>query len=269
MPKTVAFLGGVCHTESINLPSERMISMKLTILGMNGPFPAPGGACSGYLLQTESAAIQLDCGCGVLPSLLNITPVSSLTALVLSHWHNDHCSDVLSMIYLTESHLAAHPDQPLHVYGPVDEASPVRKAVQTTPGMVLHDVAPGDVLTLGDVQLTAYPARHPVPAVMYRITDGQHTLCYTGDTNTQAILPDYARNADLLLADGLFAEATWAEGKPHLSAALCAQLAKEANVGKLIVTHLNPQTDHSVLLHEAQAIFPDVVLAERGMTCQL
>lgn len=246
-----------------------MICMKLTILGMNGPFPAPQGACSGYLLQSGSTAIQLDCGCGILPALTAEMPLSSLNAVVLSHWHNDHCSDVLSMIYMAEDHLRTHPDQPMQVYGPVDENSPVRKAVQATPGMVLHDIKPGDVLTIGELTLRVYPARHPVPAVMLRIQDGCRTLCYTGDTNTQDILVDYAAGADLLLADGLFAAETWGEGKPHLSAALCAQLSADAGVGRLIVTHLNPNTDHDVLLREAQAIFPNTVLACRGMTCQL
>ena len=28
--------------------------MKLTILGNNGPYPCAGGACSGYLLSSDS-----------------------------------------------------------------------------------------------------------------------------------------------------------------------------------------------------------------------
>lgn len=37
--------------------------MKLTVLGNNGPYPAPGCACSGYSLQSDSGAtsILLDC----------------------------------------------------------------------------------------------------------------------------------------------------------------------------------------------------------------
>ena len=40
--------------------------MELTVLGMNGPFPAPGSGCSGYLLTAGNTAIQLDLGCGTL-----------------------------------------------------------------------------------------------------------------------------------------------------------------------------------------------------------
>ena len=38
--------------------------MRLTVLGCNGPYPAPEGACSGYLVEAEGAALQLDLGSG-------------------------------------------------------------------------------------------------------------------------------------------------------------------------------------------------------------
>ena len=31
--------------------------MKLTILGNNGPYPAAGGACSGYLLRAGNTCV--------------------------------------------------------------------------------------------------------------------------------------------------------------------------------------------------------------------
>lgn len=236
--------------------------MKLTILGMNGPFPAPGGATSGYLVTAEDTALALDMGSGCLAQLTARVAPEKLTALLLSHWHYDHCSDVLPLIFRLE----ACAQQPLHLYAPADEGSLVRKAVQQCAKIVLHDVAPGDVLPLGCVTVTAFPARHPVPALMYRITGGARTLCYTGDTNTVDGLADFAQGADLLLADGLFPAAAWAEGKPHLSAAHCAQLAQDAGAKKLVITHLNPTIDPETLLKEARAIRIDSLLARIGDT---
>ena len=235
--------------------------MKLTILGMNGPFPAPGGATSGYLVMSGNAAIALDLGSGCLAQLTARIAPENLTALVLSHWHYDHCADVLPLIFRLE----ACSQQPLHMYSPVDESSLVRQAVQKCAKIVLHDVAPGDAIDLGGLTITAFSARHPVPALMYRIADGSgKTLCYTGDTNTVAGLTDFARDADLLLADGLFPSAAWAEGKPHLSAAHCAQLAQDANAKQLVITHLNPTIDPETLLKEARAIRTDSRLARIG-----
>lgn len=236
--------------------------MELTVLGMNGPFPAPGGATSGYLLAEGETRVQLDLGSGTLARLTGLTAPETLTALVLSHWHYDHCSDVLPLIFRLE----ALAEQPLHVYAPVDEQSLVRRAVQGCAKMVLHDVAPGDSVKLGEVTLTAYQARHPVPALMYRMTSERRTLCYTGDTNTVDGLEDFARGADLLLADGLFPQAVWSEEKPHLSAVLAAKLAADARVKRLVITHLNPQIDPIGLISEARAIRPDVLRARSGDT---
>ena len=234
--------------------------MRLTILGMNGPFPAPGGATSGYFLSAGESHIALDLGSGCLSRLTALTPPEELTALLLTHWHYDHCADVLPMIYRLEA-CATHP---LHIYAPVDESSLVRKAVQGCGKIVLHDIAPGEIFQAGEVQVTAFAARHPVPAVMYRMEQSGKVFCYTGDTNTVEGLADFAEGADFLLADGLFTNDTWAEGKPHLSASLVAQLAKNAEVRRFVITHLNPAIDPETLLREARAIRTDALMAKAG-----
>ncbi|MGN0779667.1 MAG: MBL fold metallo-hydrolase [Aristaeellaceae bacterium] len=232
--------------------------MKLTVLGLSGLYPTPDGATSGYLVQAGKDCIQLDLGSGVLAALTRYTAPESLTALVLSHWHYDHACDVLPLLYRLEA-----TGSTLDVYAPVDEASPIRQAVLHSKAVRLHDIAGGDTVTLGDTVMQVYTARHPVPAVMLRLTHSGRVLCYTGDTNTVDGLTDFARHADLLLADGLFPAAMWAENKPHLSAGHVARLAVEAGVKQVVITHLNPAIDPAGLLKEARAIRPDVTLAER------
>ena len=234
--------------------------MRLTILGMNGPFPAPGGATSGYFLAAGATNIALDLGCGTLARLTALTPPEELTALLLSHWHYDHCSDVLPLIFRLE----ACATKPLHIYAPADENALVRKAVLGCGKIVLHDVHPGETFTVGEMQVTAFAARHPVPAVMYRIEGEGKTFCYTGDTNTVEGLAEFAEHADFLLADGLFTDSTWAESKPHLSAAHVAQLAKDADVRRFVITHLNPAIDPETQLRQARAVRIDALLARAG-----
>ncbi len=235
--------------------------MRLTILGMNGPYPATESACSGYLVTSGDTAIQLDLGTGTLSALTAHLPPESLTALVFSHWHFDHCSDALPLIFRLADHAG---DRPLPVYGPVDDASPIRRALAACPQVALHDLATGDTLQLGTVGLTAFAARHPVPGLMYRLQDGASTLCFTGDTNITSSLPTFAQGADLLLADGLFTDQLWAEGKPHLSARLAAELARDAGAKQLVITHLNPFIDPAALLKEARTAYPKAVLAQCG-----
>lgn len=242
--------------------------MRLTVLGNNGPFPAPGGACSGYLLTWGQGAVQLDLGCGTLPRLTGLLPPEKLDALVLSHWHGDHCSDLLPLLYRMEAQVAQG-GEPLNVYAPVDAQSPVRQAVMASRGAVLHDVAPGDEVTIAGATFAFAAARHPVPAVMVRVAQGGSVLCYTGDTNTCDALPDFVRDADLLLADGLFTRDSWGENKPHLSAALCAEMAVRAGVKQLMITHLHPAIAPAALLEEARAVFPGAVLSHVGDTVVL
>lgn len=237
--------------------------MKLTILGNNGPFPAAEGACSGYLVSCGDTRLQLDMGTGVLAALTARTDPAALTAILMSHWHFDHCSDLLPLMYRAQAAVAAG-RPPIPVYGPRDDRSPVRRIVQEDHCFQLTDVAPGDSLSIGGITVRVGEARHPVTAVMYRLEDGKHSLCYTGDTNTIPGLANFVRGADLLLADGLFTRALWTEQKPHLSAALCGELAAEAGVGQLVVTHLNPNIDPAALLSEARESFPRVTLSRRG-----
>ena len=234
--------------------------MRLTILGNNGPFPAPGGATSGYLLTSGETRICFDLGSGTLSRLTALTPPEELTALVLSHWHYDHCADVLPLIFRLE----ACAQQPLHVYAPVDGNSLVRKAVQACAKIVLHDVQPGDSVLIGGLQVRVHTARHPVPAAMYRVEAEGKVFCYTGDTNTVEGLAEFADHADFLLADGLFTDAAWAEGKPHLSARHVAELAEAAHVRRFVITHLNPAIDPATLLKEARSVRLDAALTAIG-----
>ncbi len=233
--------------------------MELTVLGCNGPFPAPQGATSGYYLTAGNTQIQLDLGCGTLAALTTLTAPEALDALILTHWHYDHASDLLPLTYRLEAL-----GKKLCVYAPADESSLIRQAALHCPMMELHDVAAGDMITIGEVQVRFYAARHPVPAVMLRLSHGGKTLCYTGDTNTVEGLEAFADHADLLLADGLFTDALWAEAKPHLSASLAAQLAQKAQARQLVITHLNPTIDPATLLAQARTVRTDALLAAPG-----
>ena len=230
--------------------------MKLHVLGRSGPFPESGGATSGYLLEAGDTLLQFDLGSGVLARLTALTPPESLSALFLSHWHFDHTSDLPVLLYRL-----AQEKKSLNIYAPADDASVVRKIVAGSPEFILREVAPGDVLSVGSCTVRVGSARHPVPAVGYRVECGGRVFGYTGDTNTLPSLVSFYSGCDLLLADALFPAADWTEQKPHLSAALAAELAAAGGVDRLVLTHLNPGIPPEILLCEAQDRFPRVSLA--------
>lgn len=233
--------------------------MKLHILGVSGPFPAAGGATSGYLVEAGDTLLQLDLGSGVLARLTAKMPPESLSALFLSHWHFDHTADLAVLLYRLEAL-----GRVLPVYAPADESSAVRKIAAAAACFDLRDVSAGDTVTVGSCTVRVGEARHPVPAVGYRVESEGRVLGYTGDTNTLPSLADFYRDSSLLLADGLFPAEDWTEAKPHLSAALAASLAAEAGADRLVLTHLNPLYSPQRLLREAQALHPRVALASPG-----
>ncbi|MBK5244372.1 MAG: hypothetical protein JJE18_04980 [Eubacteriaceae bacterium] len=59
--------------------------MKLTVLGNTGPFPAPGGACSGYLFESNGSRIILDFGSGVMANLQKYQSVSDKEACEIAN----------------------------------------------------------------------------------------------------------------------------------------------------------------------------------------
>ena len=233
--------------------------MRLHMLGVNGPFPESNGATSGYLLEAGDAMLLLDAGSGVLGRLTARTAPESLDAILLSHWHFDHTSDLLALHYRLDTVCARLP-----VYAPADESSALRKIVAACADYEVKDVAPGDCFSLGGAEIRVGEVRHPGGGVCYRISQGGRVFAYPGDTNTLSSLADFCRGCHLLLADGLFPEEAWAEGKPHLSARLAAELARDAEAERLILTHLNPLYPPLTLLREAQAVFPRVTLARAG-----
>ena len=238
--------------------------MKLHMLGVSGPFPESGGATSGYLLEAGGALLQFDMGSGVLARLTALMPPESLDALFLSHWHFDHAADMTVLLYRLEAM-----GKTLRVYAPADDASAVRRIVSGASCFDLHDVAPGDALTVGSCIVRVGEARHPVPAVGYRAEADSRVFGYTGDTNTLPSLAPFYRGCSLLLADALFPAENWSEEKPHLSAVLAADLATETGTERLVLTHLNPVFSPRALLREAQARHPRVSLASAGSAVEI
>lgn len=238
--------------------------MKLHLLGVNGPFPESRSATSGYLLEAGGSLLQFDMGSGVLGVLTALSAPESLTALFISHWHFDHAADVPVLMYRLQAL-----DCILPVYGPADPDAPLFRLVSSVPCFAFHEISAGSVLTVGGAEIRIRSARHPVPAVGFTVSMGESIFGYTGDTNTLPTLADEYRGCDLLLADGLFPRDMWAENKPHLSAKLAAELAAEAGVGRLVVTHLNPLFPRRLLLNEARAVFPETLLAESGAVFNL
>jgi ribonuclease Z len=88
-------------------------------------------------------------------------------------------------------------------------------------------------------------------------------LVFVGDAGRTDDLLDVAHNADALIIEATYleAEAEMAHRFGHITAAQAAQLAREANVQHLYLTHLSRRYRDQDVLDEARSIFPNTVVA--------
>ena len=232
--------------------------MKLMILGNNGPYPAPGGACSGYLLSSDSGEtnILIDCGTGVLARLMDCGALQKLDAVVLSHLHYDHMSDMLPLQYALQFNPRS---KPLPVYAPQTP-----EAVRALLEVPCFDLWPAEDTAIGEMRVAFAPARHPVETNAVSVECDGAKFVFTGDSNQDALVELFCAGADLLLADCGLSRADHSFTAPHYSAELCGQLAAATGAKRLLLTHLNPKYDPAALLDEARAAFPGAELAKPG-----
>jgi len=99
------------------------------------------------------------------------------------------------------------------------------------------------------------------------------TVVISGDTRPHRALIAAAAGADLLVHESTFGddERARAVETGHSTAREAAEVAREAGVSRLVLTHISPRytRDAPELLAEAQAVFPEVVIARDGMTIEV
>lgn len=234
--------------------------MELMVIGCDGTYPSANGACSGYLVKAKDTKILMDCGSGVISKLMALMDPASLDALILTHWHNDHASDMLVLRY----YLLIH-KRKLLVYAPLDQ-NPLMKLCEGDE-FILRDIR--EIADINGVQVTAQQVSHSVTAYALRLNDGDKTLVYTGDTDRWEPLVDFCMGADTLICDATFHADEWHENLPHLTAAQAAELGKRSEAKRLILTHFQPGSDALSLVCEAEAVYPASVQAKPGIWLSL
>jgi len=88
-------------------------------------------------------------------------------------------------------------------------------------------------------------------------------LVVVGDTGRPDKVVDYAKDADALVIESTYikAEEDLARRFDHLTAEQAAEIARDAGVGQLFLTHLSRRYRERDVLEEAQMIFPSTHVA--------
>ena len=98
-------------------------------------------------------------------------------------------------------------------------------------------------------------------------------LTYCTDTRPVTAITENARNADLLIIEGMYAEkekAAKAKQYKHMTFYEAAQIAKDAEVSEMWLTHFSPSLVHAEeYMDEVRSIFPASKLGKDGKTAEL
>ena len=89
------------------------------------------------------------------------------------------------------------------------------------------------------------------------------SLAHIGDTGRTKRLRAPAHRADMLVVEATYLrrEADMARQFGHITAAQAARLARDAEVRRLVLTHVSRRYREAEILDEARAIFPETVVA--------
>lgn len=94
-----------------------------------------------------------------------------------------------------------------------------------------------------------------------------------GDTRPTSTLVEFVRGCDLLVSEAMYGDPgdqARAEERKHMTFAEAAALARDADVGRLVLTHFSPSmTDPSTYAGNATAVFPNTTVGQDHLTVHL
>lgn len=240
--------------------------MKIIVLGNYGPYPPAGGSCSGYLLEHDGCFVLLDCGNGVLSNLQYYIEIKDLSAVIISHLHSDHISDLFVLRYAWKREMEKDPGlKPLMIYAP-NSPEDEFKRIPYKDAFRVEALSQDTDIQIGPMTFSFLQTIHPV--LCYAVSagvEGKKQFAYSADTEYFSGLIPFFEGASLLICEANYLEADLEQGAVnHMSAFQAGSLALEANVKDLLLTHLPPYRTESLYIKEAGQVFPRASLAEQG-----
>jgi ribonuclease BN (tRNA processing enzyme) len=249
---------------------SRSVTPTVTVCGSAGTHPGPGRGCSSYLVSVGEHRLVLDLGNGSLPNLQQRIDVAELDALILSHLHPDHFADIWGLYYALRFHPAG--EQRVTVHAPAGTQELLTRIISddSRPTFAtlldIREAAAGEVLEVGGCTVRLFAAEHPIETLASRIEVDGRVIAFTADSGVTTRLVECAQGADLLIAD-----ATWLErDRPlpagiHMTGREAGQLAADAGVARLLLTHVLPTNDPEETAAEAAEVYDGEIITAHDL----
>ena len=224
--------------------------LSLTVLGCDGSYPGPGGAGSGYLLRCGGAVVYMDAGPGTLAQLQQHVALRDVDAIIVSHEHVDHWSDLEHMA------VACHyivPGPPVPFYCETDLTARMR--IGPASGVLAWSaIGPGSELSIGAMTITFSRTDHTVPTLAVRVDGAGRSLGYSADSGPGWGLDGLGTGLHLAVCEATYLSER--EGSlSHLSARQAGERGRAAGVERLVLTHRLPGVDPEAIRAEGATAF--------------
>ena len=246
--------------------------MLLRVLGTRSPYATRGKAGVGFLATINNKLVLLDCGAGTDANMSLPKELENLFVFI-THLHADHYAGLSSIQYASYYfHNLGRLNDKVQIYLPL---FPMRDndyiTRQKNSYCEYHDIMPGCLLKNDDFSIHASKVIHEnIPSYMFSLTSGRTNIVYTGDMSYDShdAAVEFAKNSDVLIAEAslLSKDAQKENANNHLTAIQAATIAKDANVGLLLLSHIWPEYNEDERLTEARSIFKETYIPHEGLT---
>ena len=219
--------------------------MRVVILGSGTGAPVKDRGCAGLYIRTSTEHLLFDAGPGTLRQLLHCgVTYLNLSRIFLTHFHPDHCLDLVSILFAMRIPRPARM-KPLVIYGPRGLRRLYRQLNTAFHGWIEPRTYRLTLRELGETRLMVPGAtiqthrmRHSTGALGYRLTQQRRTVAYSGDTDVCPEIVELGRGADLLILECSLRDDQKVTG--HLTPSECGRIAAEARCAHLVLTHFYP-----------------------------
>ncbi len=253
--------------------------MKIIFLGTNGWYTTPTGNTASVLIDSKDQYVVFDAGNGFYKLNEYITEPKPVS-LFISHFHIDHVSGLHTLdkfnfkggldVYAGEGRLKDFETlvNPPFTIGIKPDPKNIAKQKMD---IRLHELTS---LQNQPFPMEAIEQHHAFRDHGYRIILENKVIAYSGDCGITDASLKLAKDVDLLIHECSFKADHELNTWGHVGPLEAAQLAKDANVKQLILTHFDASLYTTLDLRkeaeiEAQKIFPNTIAATDDLVIEL
>ncbi len=221
------------------------MAVKLTVVGCSPAWPNPGGAQSGYLVESDGARVLLDCGAGVLARLRELEDWPRVDSVAITHFHLDHWADLVPWVWALSFGPAADIRPPELWLPPGGRATLRELGVHLgTPDMFeqafhVSEYARDEPFETAGFEVVARKVVHyDLDAYGFRVSANGTTIAYSGDSGPSDALVELARDADVFLCEATL-DLPNPEGgmRGHLAISEAQAAFEASGARRLLLTH--------------------------------